>query len=117
MSLVSIIGRKIKFGALYIEKQNYITNKDAEGTQDIIVDATRVAGVLVKNGNVANYTITGSTLQVNQIGDDVWLGTKTGINIVSNEIAQNGTHKMVLNGRIVIVKGNNTYNVAGALVK
>ena len=62
---------------IYIEKQLTLTGTDATHTTaiNLIVDATRTAGTLVKGGKVAQYTVTGAAegLELAQSGNDVAL--------------------------------------------
>lgn len=64
------------FGAIHVEKANYLINDGATNTQAIVVDDTRAANfLLVKNGQVSNFTISGQAegLELVQDGNDIYL--------------------------------------------
>lgn len=65
---------------------------------------------------ITRYTGTGNVFLSSIVIEPA--GTNTGINdIEAAQAAQAKAKKMVENGKVVIVKGNNKYNVAGAQIK
>lgn len=93
------------FGAVYVEKDNYLTDEGATAQQVVIVDNTRTPNiVLVKGGTLANYTVSGQAegLSLVQNGNDLYLSAET---TAIHTVSETAT-----------VAEGNVYNLAGQMV-
>ena len=69
----------------------------------------------VKDIQITGFNLQGVDTSVAPAEEDPAIGDPTGIDNVETSVA--APAKVLVNGRVMIVKGNNVYNVAGAQEK